>query len=395
MKFNLSSPPNKEKFLAEKIYSPSNPRPKVNLQKVPQSKKPLILGHFLKKPYKIPKTHENTSLPTQNSSTPKSLVSKNCRTLSQGANQIRIMSQGMNHLRNSSVNPTQNIIFKYASATQTGFIPDFPQKENQDSSLEIYNPEISMFGIFDGHGVHGGRVSNYIKNRLPLLFSKMTRDVKSSIKSAISIIKEELPTLIDTSFSGSTLNVVAIKGKKLFCANIGDSRAIVGNQINDISNKTSSGKKWASVSLSRDHKPDIEEEAARINRAGGRVLSYFDESGNPAGPARVWLKNQNIPGLAMSRSIGDAIAASVGVISEPEIIEYELTSQDKFLVIGSDGVFEFLSNEEIVKLIIPFWRNRDPQGACKIVVSSAEYRWRNEDVMVDDITVVVVFFNVD
>lgn len=380
MKFNLSSPLNKQKLLAEKIYSPNNSSPKRNLQKVTQSKKPLILGHFLKKPHKMPntlKTHENTALPTQQSSTPKGLVSKNRRMLSQGVNPMHIPSQGVDHLRNSSVNPTPNIIFKYASATQTGFIPSFPQKENQDSCLEIYNPEISMFGIFDGHGVHGGSVSDYIKNRLPLLFSKGTRDVKSSIKSAISIIKEELPTLIDTSFSGSTLNVVMIKGKKLFCANIGDSRAIVGNQINDISSRTSSGKKWASVSLSRDHKPDIEEEAARINRAGGRVLPYFDESGNPAGPARVWIKDQNIPGLAMSRSIGDAVAASVGVIAEPEIIEYELTSQDKFLVIGSDGVFEFLKNEEIVKLIIPFWRNRDPQGACKIIVSSAEYRWRS------------------
>ena len=109
-----------------------------------------------------------------------------------------------------------------------------------------------------------------------------------------------------------------------------------------------------SIDLSRDHKPNESDEFARIIKNGGRVEAYKDENGNPFGPARVWLKEQNFPGLAMSRSIGDAIAASVGVIAEPEILEYQLNSQDKFVVIGSDGVFEFLSNEDVVKIVVPF-----------------------------------------
>jgi len=40
------------------------------------------------------------------------------------------------------------------------------------------------------------------------------------------------------------------------------------------------------------------------------------------GPYRVWLKTEQYPGLAMSRSIGDFVAASVGVISEPGINIY-------------------------------------------------------------------------
>jgi hypothetical protein len=48
------------------------------------------------------------------------------------------------------------------------------------------------------------------------------------------------------------------------------------------------------------------------------ILIYsLEPNGDPIGPARVWLKKENIPGLAMSRSIGDLIAASVGVIEEP------------------------------------------------------------------------------
>lgn len=39
--------------------------------------------------------------------------------------------------------------------------------------------------------------------------------------------------------------------------------------------------------------------------------------GESNGPYRVWLKNEGYPGLAMSRSIGDFVCESVGVISDP------------------------------------------------------------------------------
>lgn len=76
---------------------------------------------------------------------------------------------------------------------------------------------------------------------------------------------------------------------------------------------------WQAHPLSTDHKPLLNNEATRIVEAGGRIDSYRDPEGNPLGPLRVWLKNENIPGLAMSRSIGDDVATSVGVTWEPEI----------------------------------------------------------------------------
>lgn len=60
---------------------------------------------------------------------------------------------------------------------------------------------------------------------------------------------------------------------------------------------------------------------------------------NPVGPQRVWLQHQQIPGLAMTRSLGDMVAASVGVSCHPEITEYSLTPNDRFLLVATDGVW--------------------------------------------------------
>jgi len=61
------------------------------------------------------------------------------------------------------------------------------------------------------------------------------------------------------------------------------------------------------------------------------------------------------PGLAMSRSLGDKSGREVGVISDPEIFEIILKEEDKFIVIASDGVWEFLSNAEVLNGICIFW----------------------------------------
>ena len=62
-----------------------------------------------------------------------------------------------------------------------------------------------------------------------------------------------------------------------------------------------------------------------------------------------------MPGLAMSRSFGDRVAHSVGVSAEAETMEFTLGLNDKFVVIASDGVWEFLSNEDVANIIMPYY----------------------------------------
>ena len=279
------------------------------------------------------------------------------------------------------------VISSFSHKTMTGYMPGNPAKVNQDAYITIQNltDECSLFAVADGHGINGREVSGFIKDRYPVLLSKepnLLSNPRKAIAQMASKVNTDLPHQgFDVNFSGSTFVSVLMRGKKLWCANIGDSRAFIARQLPDNYQSYKnlrakpSGNHWMSIALSRDHKPNEPDESARIARHGGRVEAYQDEHGNPFGPARVWLKNQNIPGLAMSRSVGDRVAASVGVTAEPEILEFDLSPEDKFIVIGSDGIFEFLSNEDVLKIVVPYWRINDVTGACEVLAKEAKYRW--------------------
>lgn len=171
--------------------------------------------------------------------------------------------------------------------------------------------------------------------------------------------------------SGSTVCTVLFNGTKVYCANAGDSRAIkvavTPYEQGSISRKSKDkdrvvlilviGPVIEATALNRDHKPELKDEAERILKKGGRIDSFRDyyNNGEPIGPQRVWLQHEELPGLAMSRSFGDRVAHSVGVSCEAEVMEFTLGLNDKFVVIASDGVWEFLSNEDVANIIMPFY----------------------------------------
>lgn len=116
--------------------------------------------------------------------------------------------------------------------------------------------------------------------------------------------------------------------------------------------------------------------------------------GNSLGPLRVWLKNEDIPGLAMTRSYGDTVAAKVGVTAIPELGELDLTPNDKFIVLASDGIWEFMKNIDVAKIIFPFYLKKNAEGAAECLVREAFKKWKKEEDSIDDITCIVIFLDV-
>jgi serine/threonine protein phosphatase PrpC len=98
-------------------------------------------------------------------------------------------------------------------------------------------------------------------------------------------------------------------------------------------------------------------------------------------------------GLAMSRSFGDNISKPVGVTHIPEIINLKIDKRDRFVLIASDGVWEFITNQEVLQLLVPFYRDNKLEEACDALMKLAYERWTVEDKsIVDDITLILIFF---
>ena len=67
----------------------------------------------------------------------------------------------------------------------------------------------------------------------------------------------------------------------------------------------------------------------------------------------------------MTRSLGDIVAKSVGVTYEPEIKVFSnLTKNDKIIVIASDGIWDRFENDEIVRIVVPYYDRKDPDAAA-------------------------------
>ena len=94
----------------------------------------------------------------------------------------------------------------------------------------------------------------------------------------------------------------------------------------------------------------------------------------------------------MSRSIGDMDAKKVGVIPNPQIVEYTIDYSSKYILICSDGIWEFMSNEEAMKIGNKYYLRNDPIGLCHQLTTSSVKLWEKNECATDDITVVVVFF---
>jgi serine/threonine protein phosphatase PrpC len=187
---------------------------------------------------------------------------------------------------------------------------------------------------------------------------------------------------IETDFSGTTFTCAVIRGNTMTTGNIGDSRSTVGF-------RNASGG-ITGIAISQDHKPDLPEEKARIEAKGGRVFAVEYDDGVD-GPPRVWLGHMDVPGLAMSRSLGDAVAHSAGVSSEPDFVEYEFNPdgrEDLILVLASDGLWEFMTDQEVMEMAV---QTTEPRYAVDKLISEANERWMAEEQVIDDTTVCVAF----
>ncbi|KAL6204231.1 hypothetical protein ACLB2K_021499 [Fragaria x ananassa] len=289
---------------------------------------------------------------------------------------------------------------------------------NQDAMLvweDFSSRSDTVFcGVFDGHGPFGHMVAKKVRDSLPLILctqwkansdgdlsnlSKtenahgnsnfeepaspsiddewresmevqetenlpdMYAPLKKSFLKAFKLMDKELklhPT-IDCFCSGTTAVTLIKQGQNLVLGNVGDSRAVLATRDKDNS--------LIAVQLTVDLKPDLPREAARIHQCKGRVFALQDEPE----VARVWLPNNDSPGLAMARAFGDFCLKDFGLISVPDVYYRQLTEKDEFIILATDGVWDVLSNKEAIEIVASAPSHTT---AARALVDCAVRAWR-------------------
>ena len=309
---------------------------------------------------------------------------------------------------NKNQNSNKNIIIS-SILTKAG-ISDNKEKTNQDSYLiieNLFSQNFNIYGVFDGHGDNGQLISkhisdfmnDYYNNKLNYylnendknkLFSEKITNIflgnhNKIIKNCSSLLDQEINRInnYDISQSGSTSVMLYIIDDNLICSNVGDSQCYLFNcSLDDL---------WTFELLSKQHLASDEQEQKRIIENGGEVHPYYEEDGIFEGPDRIYAKNQIYPGLVMSRTIGDLQAKKIGVISEPDIIMKKIENDSKFLIIGSDGLWDVVKPYDIIRMIRPYFNKGDIEGACQALMKKAVQQWIKNKEERDDITIIVIF----
>mmetsp|Transcript_17836 Transcript_17836/g.17164 ORF Transcript_17836/g.17164 Transcript_17836/m.17164 type:complete len:534 (-) Transcript_17836:225-1826(-) len=264
-------------------------------------------------------------------------------------------------------------------------------KINQDRGCVVYpyrsSEDEALFMVLDGHGEQGDRISEFVMRQIVISLEKhpsLTNEPPAALlETFVKTNTALMVTPMNYMTSGCTCVAVYMKGKTLYVANSGDSRAVMACD--------SGGPKLTAKDLSRDHKPDDADEMARIKQWGGFVSPAPD----PGLSARVYLDAEfTMIGLAMSRSIGDYAVKAVGVIPDPETFVFELEKVDRFMILASDGVWEFITSGEAVDIVQKSLSGgADCDAACQVLIETAAKLWqREEGDYRDDITAIVVRF---
>ncbi|XP_024965934.1 probable protein phosphatase 2C 65 [Cynara cardunculus var. scolymus] len=273
--------------------------------------------------------------------------------------------------------------------------------------------DVVYCGVFDGHGPSGHKVARYVRDALPSKLSWLFRDShvhgkswsnqdhgsdqkvinlndsndpilrswQASITESFKEVDEDLEadSSIDSYGSGTTSVSVLRQGDNLLIMNLGDSRALLCTRSND--------DKLHPVQLTVDLKPSIQSEYERIKNSGGRVQAMEHEPS----VFRVWMPDQDCPGLAMSRAFGDFCLKDYGLICVPNIFYRKLTDEDEFVVLATDGVWDVLTNNEVVKIVGSVKKR---SMAARFLIDHAVRAWRYKypASKIDDCAVVILFF---
>ena len=189
--------------------------------------------------------------------------------------------------------------------------------------------DINFFAIYDGHG--GKEVSKAVSDILPVFFLNKNIQYpmsKEDVTKIYDYVEKKVESIPQSKQCGSTsLTVSQYKhsgGTYLDITNLGDCKAVLC-------------KEYRAIALTREHRPMWPDEKKRIEQLGGKVIFDGDD----------W----RIKDYSVSRSFGD-VNAKPYMSHKPDLYKYKLDSKDKFFILGCDGLWDYVSEQDVINYVL-------------------------------------------
>ena len=307
---------------------------------------------------------------------------------------------------------------------------NYQKKKNMDTCFSKTNfiskklGQMSTFGVFNGIGKDGNKISkilkeffmDYFENNLTIkttsekdnfysILIKAFNDAEIYLKNNIIINNPLNKNYVDLDFNGVTTCIVVYPNNnknKLFVANIGDCQCILYTNSNYI--KCCYTHNWK-----RPSERDRIEKFTKLNENMDILKQKLEDKDNKIfnGITLNIIKEQqlkeikdkfkenfikNFKKLDITRCLGIFSTKSIGIINSPEIIEIDLKeSRGKFMVLGTNSLWKFMTYEEVGLIVRKYSKNNNTYGACLELEEVARERWKKKCRCVEDITLVVIF----
>ena len=293
----------------------------------------------------------------------------------------------------------------FHSFSQVGINKDGTNKINQEALLELVNilgnSKFNIFGLFGGHGKNGHIISRYIsryikeyflfsENKLILKNCKTNKELCNLFsKNDYAYIKQLMyecqnslqNSKIDCDYSGTSCLLIFIIENHLICSNIGNCRAIIL-------------EKKDLFQLAFEQTIDIPEERQRIEKKGGKVIWYRDKDIFQNEEYKIMIKDTDNKShfISMSRSLGDKMFKKVGIEFSPVISEYILNIETKFVVMGTKGLWNILTNKQVAYYVNKGYKLSNPLESCRKLIKKANEISKQTTNSRDDISIFILFF---
>jgi serine/threonine protein phosphatase PrpC len=272
--------------------------------------------------------------------------------------------------------------------------------------------EVVVLGLYDGHGRHGEKAAEtavtstnaFLQKALADLDTSSnrfpTRRVKRMLHELFHQIHSDIlsiyPSLTTLQWKGETFKLKqAANGvmyyindknevflhdfgttgvvvllfslsKVLVVGDVGDSKALLIKQQNRHNTECDNSPNWVYLTVSHNISENSEDRK-RIETKYKNVTEIEDGYLQPKDDAYKFHR------IAMTRALGHIFLQNYGVISDPHIRIHSLNEEDFYLVMGSDGLFDVVEDEEIFEMTLKYQNN--PQRLARELVDFALNEW--------------------